>query len=138
MSIFNEFKKFALRGNMIDLAIGVIIGASFSRVVSSLVSDILMPPIGFFLGGVDFSQLSLMIKEATSTHSAIEVKYGLFLNSLIDFCIIALTTFAVVKGMNKLTSKLHIEGIGDVKCPECCLLIPREAKRCGHCSSQVK
>lgn len=132
MSWVKEFKQFALRGNFVDLAIGVIIGAAFGKVVSSLVSDVLMPPLGLLLGGVDFSDLSLEIKKASATEPSVAIKYGVFLNSLVDFFIVAFTIFAVIKIMNRL--QLQMQGDPRNKdCPECRMSIPTKATRCGHC-----
>jgi large conductance mechanosensitive channel len=107
MSIFKEFKTFIARGNVIDLAVGVIIGASFGKIVSSLVSDIIMPPVGFILGGVNFTNLKVILKGATTdaTGKAIEavsLNYGIFLQSVLDFLIIAFCIFIVVKMINKM------------------------------------
>ncbi len=102
MSIFKEFKSFAMRGNAIDMAIGIIIGAAFGKIISSLVNDVLMPPIGLLLGGVDFSYLSITLKSAAEGASAVVIRYGAFINTVIDFLIVAFCMFMVVKGMNKL------------------------------------
>lgn len=102
MSILKEFKSFAMRGNVVDMAIGIIIGASFGKIISSLVNDVLMPPIGMLLGGVDFSYLSITLKSASEGVSAVVVRYGAFINTVIDFLIVAFCMFIVVKGMNKL------------------------------------
>ena len=85
MSLFKEFKSFAMRGNVVDMAVGIIIGAAFGKIISSLVSDILMPPIGMLIGGMDFSNLGITIKEAAADHAAVVIKYGMFINILIDF-----------------------------------------------------
>jgi large conductance mechanosensitive channel len=109
--MLKEFKEFAMRGNVVDLAIGVIIGAAFGKIVTSLVSDVLMPPIGLLLGNVDFSNLFLNLNgsydtvEAATTAGAPIVKYGLFINTVIDFVIVAFVIFLVVKGLNKLKKK---------------------------------
>jgi len=113
MTWFQEFKAFALKGNMIDLAIGVIIGAAFGKVVSSLVNDILMPPLGMLIGGVDFSDLAITLKPAVGDTPAVQIKWGLFVNTLINFAIVAFTIFVVIKFMNKMF-KLKITG-EDVK-----------------------
>jgi large conductance mechanosensitive channel len=105
MSIIKEFKEFAMRGNVIDLAIGVIIGGAFGKIVSSLVGDVLMPPIGVLLGGVDFSDLSITIKEASEGVEAVVIKYGAFIQTVIDFLIIAFVIFLVVKAMNAAKKK---------------------------------
>ena len=105
MKFFDEFKKFAVKGNVIDLAVGIIIGASFGKIVSSLVSDIIMPPIGLLLGGVDFSNFMITLKSASESQEAVVIRYGLFLNALIDFLIIALAVLWLIKGINLLKSK---------------------------------
>jgi large conductance mechanosensitive channel len=139
MSFVDEFKKFALRGNMVDLAIGVIIGAAFGKVVSSLVNDMLMPPIGVILGGVDFSNLSIPIKHAMGQTPAVQIKYGAFINNVIDFLIVAFVTFAVIKFMNTFVTKPSVvEEPKTKECPECLMPIPLNAKRCGHCTSILK
>lgn len=103
----SEFKKFAMRGNVADMAVGIIIGAAFGKIVSSLVSDIVMPPIGVLLGGVDFSNLSWTIKAATEDTPAVVIGYGKFLQTIIDFLIIAASVFALVKGINALRTKME-------------------------------
>lgn len=105
MSIIKEFKEFALRGNVVDLAVGVIIGGAFGKIVSSLVGDVLMPPIGVLLGGVNFSDLAITIKEATDGAEAVVIKYGAFIQTVIDFLIIAFVIFMVIKAMNSLKKK---------------------------------
>ena len=102
MSFISEFKKFALRGNVVDLAIGVIIGGAFGKIVSSLVTDVIMPPIGVLLGGVDFAHLKLNVKAATEVNPAVTINYGLFLNTVIEFTIIAMVIFIVIKMINKM------------------------------------
>lgn len=105
MSIIKEFKEFAIKGNAVDMAVGIIIGASFGKIVSSLVNDVVMPPIGILLGGVDFKNLALTLKEATLDAPAVTIKYGLFINNVIDFLIVAFAIFMVVKGINSLKKK---------------------------------
>ncbi len=107
MSIIKEFKEFAVRGNVIDLAVGVIIGAAFGKIVTSIVDDIIMPPIGYVTGGIDFSQKKITLKPADTVHNIAEVsvKYGNFLNTLIQFIIIAFCIFLVVKLINQLKRK---------------------------------
>jgi large conductance mechanosensitive channel len=105
MSLIKEFKEFAVRGNVIDMAVGIIIGGAFGKIVSSLVSDVVMPPIGVLLGGVDFSKLSITVKEATDTAEAVRINYGSFLNTIIDFLIIAFVIFMAIKAMNKMKKK---------------------------------
>lgn len=136
MSFIQEFKKFALRGSVVDLAIGVIIGAAFGSVVTSLVNDVIMPPIGLLLGGVDFSDLAITIKAPTADHPGVLIKYGSFINALVNFGIIAFVIFAVVKGMNKILPPA-IEEPKTRECPECLMSVPAKAKKCGHCQSQL-
>ena len=103
--MFKEFKKFAIKGNMVDMAVGIIIGAAFGKIVSSLVTDIIMPPIGVLLGGIDFNNLVVTLKKATETTAAITLNYGIFINTIIDFIIIAFSIFIVVKQINRLKKK---------------------------------
>ncbi|MFH0818886.1 MAG: large-conductance mechanosensitive channel protein MscL [Patescibacteria group bacterium] len=103
--MFKEFKEFAIKGNMIDMAVGIIIGAAFGKIVSSLVTDVIMPPIGAILGGIDFSNLTITLKKATETTEAITLNYGLFINSVINFLIISFAIFIVVKQINKFRKK---------------------------------
>lgn len=105
MSMLKEFKQFAMRGNVVDMAVGIIIGGAFGKIVSSFVGDVIMPPIGVLLGGVDFSNLSLTIKEATETAPAVILSYGKFINTIIDFIIIAFAIFMAIKAMNSLKKK---------------------------------
>jgi large conductance mechanosensitive channel len=100
--MFKEFKEFALKGNVMDMAIGIIIGGAFGKIVSSFVTDIIMPPIGILLGGVDFSKLAIILKPASEGVEAVAINYGLFLNTIIDFIIITLAIFIVIKQLNKL------------------------------------
>jgi large conductance mechanosensitive channel len=135
MSLFKEFKAFALRGNVVDMAIGIIIGAGFSKIVNSLVNDMIMPPLGFLLGGVDFSDLSIVIKKAAETSPAVTLNYGMFINTVINFIIIAFSIFLMIKLINTLY-KEKILG-NKAKCPECLMEIPINAKRCPHCTSKL-
>ncbi len=137
MSMLKEFKEFAMRGNVIDLAVGVVIGGAFGKIVSSLVSDIIMPPIGALTGGVDFSDLVFTIKAATPTTKAVAINYGLFINNIINFGIVAFSIFMMVKVINSLKRPQPHEPPPptEKKCPECQLNIPINAKRCAHCTS---
>lgn len=103
--MFNEFKKFALRGNVVDLAIGVIIGAAFGKIVTSFVEDVIMPPFGLLLGSVDFSNLAFTLKEASQDSAAIAIRYGMFINTVIDFLIVSFVIFIVIKQINRLKKK---------------------------------
>ncbi len=105
MSVLKEFKEFAVKGNVVDMAVGIIIGAAFGKIVSSLVADVVMPPIGVLLGGVDFSNLAVTVKEAVGTAPAVVIKYGKFIQTIIDFTIIAFVIFAFVKAINTLKRK---------------------------------
>ncbi|NMB83465.1 MAG: large-conductance mechanosensitive channel protein MscL [Ignavibacteria bacterium] len=105
MKLINEFKSFAMRGNVVDMAVGIIIGAAFGKIVSSFVNDVIMPPIGLLVGGIDFSDLSITLKAATDAAPAVILKYGAFINTVIDFIIIAWAIFMVIKAMNSLKKK---------------------------------
>ena len=105
MGMMSEFKQFAMRGNVVDLAVGMVIGGAFGKIVTSLVNDVIMPPIGVLIGGVDFSDLSITIQEASAEAAAVTIKYGSFIQTIINFTIIAFAIFMVVKVMNKLKSK---------------------------------
>jgi large conductance mechanosensitive channel len=105
MSIIKEFKEFAVKGNAVDMAVGIIIGAAFGKIVSSLVSDVIMPPLGLLLGGRDFSNLQIVLKAAALENPAVVLRYGQFINSLFDFLIVAFAIFLVVKAINRLKKK---------------------------------
>ena len=104
-SWIKEFKEFAMKGNVLDMAIGIIIGAAFGKIVSSLVENVLMPPLGWLMGGVDFSDKMITIRQAAEGVTAVELKYGLFINAVINFLIVALAIFMLVKGINTLKRK---------------------------------
>lgn len=103
--MLKEFKDFAMRGNVVDLAVAVVIGGAFGKIVSSLVNDVIMPPIGLLLGGVDFSNLKVVMKAATGEAEAVTLNYGSFVNTLVDFIIVAFAIFMVIKGLNALKKK---------------------------------
>lgn len=133
--MFKEFKEFAMRGNVVDMAVGIIIGTAFGKIVSSFVSDVLMPPIGMLLGGMDFGALKLKLKED------VFINYGVFINTVIDFIIIAFAIFLVVNGMNRLKRKEippPPAAPTTKECPECLSVIPIKAVRCAHCGIQLK
>jgi large conductance mechanosensitive channel len=145
--VLKEFKEFAMRGNVMDLAVGVIIGAAFGKIVTSLVEDVLMPPIGQLIGKVDFSGLfinlsgthydSIHLAKAANPPGA-TLNYGIFLNNVINFLIVAFVVFLVVQQMNRLTKKQPVPAAATTKdCPQCAMPIPLAAKRCGHCTSQL-
>lgn len=100
-----EFKEFAMRGNVVDMAIGIIIGGAFGKIVSSLVADVIMPPIGLLLGGVDFSELAVTLRHATANAAAVQIRYGVFIQTVLDFIIIALAIFAIIKVINATKRK---------------------------------
>ena len=102
MSFLSEFKTFAMKGNVVDMATGIVIGAAFGKIVTSLVNDVIMPPIGMLVGGVDFSYLTVPLRDKTDAAPAIVLRYGVFINTIIDFMIVALAIFALVKGINTL------------------------------------
>lgn len=143
--MFKEFKEFAMRGNVMDMAVGIIIGAAFGKIVSSLVTDIVMPPIGKILGGVDFSGLFISLSggdyatlDAAKAAGAATINYGLFINAVIDFLIVAFAIFILVKAMNKARRKQVTPPQPTTKpCPECLMEIPIKATRCGHCAVAV-
>ncbi|GGH38043.1 large conductance mechanosensitive channel protein MscL [Paenibacillus segetis] len=149
MGIAKEFKEFAIRGNVIDLAVGVIIGGAFGKIVTSVVNDILMPPIGKLLGGVNFTDLYInldggeyaSLAQAKDAGAAV-IAYGQFINTLIDFLIVALCIFFLVKGINFLRrdkqEQEQPEPVSTQKeCPYCYSEIPVKATRCGHCTSML-
>lgn len=141
MSIVQEFKAFAMRGNVVDMAVGIIIGASFGKIVTSAVNDLIMPPIGFLLGNADFSNLVLTLREASEGVAAVEVRYGAFVNSVLDFTIVAFCIFMLVKGMNRLRT-LHEEPAPAAapttrECPKCCSTIALKAVRCPQCTADI-
>ena len=105
MSMMSEFKSFAVRGNVIDMAVGIVIGGAFGKIVSSFVNDVLMPPIGMMMGGVDFKDLAIVLKDAVGETAAVTVNYGVFIQTVLDFVIIAFAIFMVVKAMNNLKKK---------------------------------
>jgi large conductance mechanosensitive channel len=105
MGMLQEFKTFAMRGNVVDLAVGIVIGAAFGKIVSSFVADVIMPPIGLIIGGVNFKNLAITIKEASGDAAAVTINYGTFIQTLFDFLIVAFAIFMVIKGMNSLTKK---------------------------------
>ena len=137
---FNEFKKFAMRGNVMDMAVGIIIGAAFGKIVTSLVEDVIMPPIGWALGKVDFSDLAIELTEGVT------IKYGAFINTVISFIIVAFAVFILIKAVNTLQAKMLKEEEDAAanaapttkKCPFCCEDVAIEATKCPHCTSNLK
>ena len=143
--MLKEFKEFAMRGSVVDLAVGVIIGAAFGKMVSSLVEDVMMPLIGRLPGYVDFSGLFINLGEksyetlaAAKAAGAPTLNYGLFLNAIINFLIVAFCVFLVVQQVNRWTKKPAPAAAPTTKeCPQCAMTIPMAAKRCGHCTAQL-
>ena len=105
MTMMSEFKSFAMRGNVVDMAVGIVIGGAFGKIVSSFVNDVLMPPIGMMMGGVDFSELAVVLKEASGEAAAVTLNYGMFIQTVLDFLIIAFAIFMVIKAMNNMKKK---------------------------------
>lgn len=105
MSMMSEFRDFAMRGNVVDMAVGIVIGAAFGKIVGSFVNDVLMPPIGMLVGGVDFTNLAVTLKEASGDVAAVTLNYGSFVQTVVDFVIIAFAIFMVIKGMNRMKKK---------------------------------
>ncbi len=145
--MFKEFKQFAMRGNVVDMAVGIIIGAAFGKIVSSFVKDIIMPPIGLLMGGVDFSNLFYNLSDqpfmslaAAQEAGAPTINYGVFANTVLDFLIVAFAIFMVVRAMNRLKKKEEAPAPSPTTrdCPHCLSSIPIKATRCAHCTSDLK
>ncbi len=148
--MFKEFKEFAMRGNVLDMAVGIIIGAAFGRIVTSLVNDVIMPPIGLLLGKVDFSNLFAVISSGTpagpydtlaqaKAAGAVTINYGLFVNTLINFLIIAFVVFLIVRNVNRLRAATAPPAEPTTQhCPYCLSKIPIGATRCAFCTSDLK
>lgn len=142
--MLKEFKEFAMRGNVIDMAVGIIIGAAFGKIVTSFVKDMIMPPIGLLTGGVDFSNLFINLSstpyatlaEAQKAGVA-TINYGAFINTILDFIIIAFAIFIVIKQINRLKKEPPPADPTTKDCPECLSAIPIKAKKCAHCTSEV-
>lgn len=132
--MWKEFKEFAMKGNVVDLAIGVVIGAAFGKIVTSLVSDIIMPLVGLLLGKVDFSNLFIPLPSGAT------LKYGNFINNIIDFLIVAFAIFFVIRQLSRFNKKKEAVSAAPTTkmCQYCCTDIPIEATRCPHCTSQLK
>jgi large conductance mechanosensitive channel len=148
MKMVKEFKEFAMRGNVVDMAVGIIIGGAFGKIVTSMVTDILMPPIGKAMGGVNFADKFVVLGEgsypslaAAKTAGATVIAYGAFINVVIDFIIVAFCIFMIIKAMNSLKKKpAPAPATGPISkdCPFCLMTIPIKATRCAHCTSEVK
>ena len=153
-NMLSEFKKFAMRGNVIDMAVGIIIGAAFGKIVDSLVKDVIMPPIGLLLGKVDFTNLFLVLKEgatpapynslsAAQAAGAVTINLGVFINAVISFIIVAFAVFILIKAINKLQAKIDAkekkeEVATTKKCPYCCSEIAIAAVKCPNCTSELE
>ncbi|MGB8850264.1 MAG: large-conductance mechanosensitive channel protein MscL, partial [Candidatus Acidiferrales bacterium] len=142
--MFKEFKAFAMRGNVLDMAVGIIIGAAFGRIISSLVADIIMPPIGRLVGNVDFSGLFLNISgtsyptlAAAKAAGAATINYGVFLNTVLDFLIVALVIFMLVRQVNRWSKPAPAAAPTTKECPYCVSTIPLKATRCPNCTSEL-
>ena len=149
--MLKEFKEFAMRGNVVDMAVGIIIGAAFGTIVKSLVADIIMPPIGLLLGNVDFSNLFIVLKGTAAGDTfasladaqkagAVTLNYGLFINTVISFVIVAFAVFLLIRGLNKLKREEEAppEEPTTKECPRCLSAIPIKATRCAHCTSDLE
>ena len=144
--MFKEFKEFAMRGNVVDMAVGIIIGAAFGSIVKSLVADVIMPPIGLLLGGVDFSNIFITLSggdyeslaEAQEAGAA-TINIGIFFNQVISFLIVAFAVFLLIKGINRLKREEEAPPAEPTtkECPHCFSSIPIKATRCGHCTSEL-
>ena len=147
--MWNEFKAFVMRGNVMDLAVGVIIGAAFGAIVKSLVDDLIMPPLGLVTGGVDFSDKYLLLKdgataaapyaslEAAKEAGAVTLNYGLFLNNILTFLIVALAIFVLVRAINRLYQQPAPATPDTKPCPYCTMTVSLQASRCPHCTSEL-
>jgi len=142
--MLEEFKKFAMRGNVVDMAIGIVIGAAFGKIVTSFVTDLLMPPLGKLMGGVDFSNLFINLGSdsypslaAAQEAGAATLNYGVFINTVLDFLIVAFAIFMVIKAMNRLKTPEPVKAPDTRSCPQCLSEIPIAARRCKFCTSQL-
>lgn len=148
--MLKEFKEFAMRGNVVDMAVGIIIGAAFGTIVKSLVDDVIMPPIGLLLGNVDFGNLYLVLKDGAAAAApyaslaearmagAVTLNYGVFINAVVSFVIVAFAVFMLVRTMNRLKAQEAAPTEPTAKnCPHCFTAIPVKATRCPNCTSQI-
>jgi large conductance mechanosensitive channel len=142
--MFKEFKEFAMKGNVLDMAVGIIIGAAFGKIISSFVSDVLMPPLGLLLGKMDFSNLFISLTgqdfptvAAAKEAGAATINYGIFLNTVIDFIIVAFAIFLLIRQVNKFKRQPPAAPPNTKDCPFCATAIPISAKRCPNCTSQL-
>ena len=142
--MLREFREFVMRSNVLDLAIAVIIGGAFGKIVTSFVNDVIMPPIGLLLGGVDFTNLFIALDgnlyeslDAAKVSGAATINYGVFLNTVIDFIIVAFVIFLIIKSANKMRKPAPAAEPTTKECPHCFTTIPIKAKRCPNCTSQL-
>lgn len=147
--MLREFKEFAVKGNVVDMAVGVIIGAAFGAIVSSLVADIIMPPIGVLLGGIDFANMFFVLKEGVKIPApyatlelakeagAVTLNYGKFINSIVSFVIVAFSVFLLVRGLMRLKKTAPPAPVTTKECPHCCSVIACKATRCPQCTAQL-
>jgi large conductance mechanosensitive channel len=142
--MFKEFKEFVMKGNVLDMAVGIIIGVAFGKIITSFVSDILMPPLGLLLGKMDFSNMFINLSgqsyptiAAAKAAGAATLNYGIFINTIIDFLIVASAIFLLVRQVNKMKRAPAAAAPTTKDCPFCALAIPIPAKRCPHCTSQL-
>ncbi len=133
MSFFHDFKRFISRGNAIDMAVGIILGASFTKVVDVLVNNVFLPPLGILIGGIDFSSFKIPLQRATETASQITMDCGLLINALINFFVVGVAVFILIKILSRLSLKKNL--FAKKTCTACKMEIPFEAVRCGHCTS---
>jgi large conductance mechanosensitive channel len=145
MIMWKEFKEFIMRGNVMDMAVGIIVGAAFGKIITSFVNDVLMPPIGILLGKVDFSNLFITLSsqsfatlEEAKKAGVATIKYGLFINTVIDFLIVALAIFLVIRQINRMKRPTAPEAATTRECPFCFSVIPIKATRCPNCTSELK
>jgi len=138
MGLIKEFREFAVKGNVIDMAVGIIIGAAFTGVVTSLVNDVVMPPIGVLVKGVDFSSYGVVLKPAEGETPAVMLAYGKFINALINFTIVAFVVFLLVKQINRLKRAAPPPAPNTKECPYCASAIAIKAVRCPNCTSQLE
>jgi large conductance mechanosensitive channel len=145
--MLKEFKEFAMRGNVVDMAVGIIIGGAFGTIVKSLVSDVIMPPIGLLLGKVDFSNLFIVLKGRGASYAtlaeaqaagAVTLNYGAFINTIISFVIVAFAVFLLIKNINRLKKQEPVPEPTTKECPYCLSTVPLKATRCPFCTSELK
>jgi large conductance mechanosensitive channel len=146
--MLKDFKEFAMRGNVVDMAVGIVIGAAFGAVIKSLVADVIMPPIGVLLGNVDFSNLFLLLKAgkvagpyaslaAAQAAGAVTLNLGMFINTIVSFVIVAFAVFLLIRGLNRMQREKEAPPAATRECPFCLSEVPLKATRCPHCTSEL-